>query len=558
MGRGVAAAAVLVLAGGLFAITSSDEYPVVTTTLPEALPPPTPPTTTTTTAPASAERRFVRVLGNGFIVGALPDGTRFSLRFEPERTEKVTAISAAIMADLEDGTIPAGEVSFDVKGQAGASQQDGPFTYRFGDPSYVVEVTLDDEVWQALGSAANEVFFSAFVGEVEGGFPVLKLDPPFRWATDLEVSTAMEVTFETFAVRRGCDQIAVACNRQGGVQVIPLDRLYSVAPVWDDARVTVASQAPRPDWHPSYVDPGPLSARVPNAVAWTGSEMIVWGGHGVSRSIPSLLDGAAYNPETGRWRMLAPAPLPVDFFNRAVWADEVLIAMSEGVTVVYDPETDAWTEIAPSYSSFLPSEIVWAGGAVYLWDGEVVSLDPAEGEWQRLPRPPFEATPQHLVGLYAFGEELLLVASDPRACDGLDMALWDGNRWELLPRTPDPLACTNPVQSVVVENSILVWDRGSDAFSYTPATGEWVYVGDPRLDNLDGLARALVLDGRVLIPADGRGVLYDPAAGTWTQVLLPGSGGPSQMVWTGEEILKWGWTGGDSGGDAWRWRPPEP
>ncbi len=440
MRRGLAATAVLVLAGLLFAITSSEEYPVVTTTLPEALPPPTPPTTTTTTAPATAERRFVRVLGNGFIVGALPDGTRFSLRFEPERTEEVTAISAAIMADLEDGTVPAGEITFDVTGQAGASQQDGPFTYRFGDPSYVVDVTLYDEVWEELGAAANEVFFNAFGGDIENGFPVLRLDPPFRWATDFEVPTAMEVTFETFAVRRGCDEIVVACNRQGGVQVMPLDRLYSSAPVWDDARVTIASQASRPDWHPSYVDPGPLSERVPNAVVWTGAEMLVWGGHGIGSSLPSLLDGAAYNPKTEAWRMLAPAPVSERTFKRTVWADEVLIVVSDEATVTYAPETDAWTEIAPGWASFFLSEIVWTGGAVYLWDGEVVSLDPAEGKWERLPRAPFEVTAQDLVALYAFDGELLLVASNPRGCDGLDMAPWDGNDWELLPPSPDPVA----------------------------------------------------------------------------------------------------------------------
>ncbi len=554
MKRWVAAVGALLLAGVLFAITSSEEYPAVTTTLPEALPPPTPPptTTTTTTTPPVAESRFVRVLGNGFIVGALPDGTRFSVRFDPARTERVTGITAAIMADFEEGTIPAGEIRFDVKGEAGSPAQDGPFTYRFGDPSYVVGVALYDEVWEKLGSAANEVFFSAFVGEVEGGFPVLKLDPPFRWATDLESPTPMEVSFDTFAVRRGCDQIAVACNSQGGVQVIP----YGPDSSWEADRVVIASQAPRPEWHPSYVDPGPLGARLPNAVVWTGSEMIVWGGHASGSAFPSFLDGAAYNPENGEWRLMTPAPLSGLSSSRGVWTGEVMVVVSEDATVAYDPETDVWTELAPGRPLRFTGEIVWARDSVYLWDGELWSLDLVRGRWSRLTPPPFEIGLGDLVGLDAFDGKLLLLASDPRACAGLDMALWDGSSWELLAPTPDPLACANPVRRAVLGDSILVWDRGSDAFSYTPAAREWAYVGNPRLGELESAYEALVFDGRVLIPAAGQALLYDPAAGTWTRVTLPGSGAPSQMVWTGEEILKWGWVGGDAGVDAWRWTPP--
>jgi hypothetical protein len=461
------------------------------------------------------------------------------------------------MVDLEDGAVPAGVVTFDVKGEAGPPAQDGPFTYRFGDPSYVVEVTLSDEVWEVLGSAANEVFFNAFSGEIENELPVLRLAPPFRWATDLEVPTAMEVTFETFAVRRGCDGIAVACSPQGGVQVIPLDRFYPSAPQWDEPRVSVFSQASRPEWHPSYVDPGSLDARVSPAVVWAGSEMIVWGGYPPGGPPLGSFDGAAYNPTAGRWRTLSPSPLAGRGVLEAVWADKVMIVVSDSGTLAYDPESDVWTEVAAGVPALFPGEIVWAGGSVYLWDGEMWGLNPVRGRWTRLPPPPFEISGQ-LIELYAFGERLLLVASQAGACDGLDMALWDGGVWESLPGSPDALACTSPKQLAVVGGSILVWNSLSAAFSLTPTTGEWAYVGDPRLGELGSTFGAVVLDDRVLIPADGTAVLYDPAAATWTRVLLPGLGGPAQMVWTGREVLKWGWTGVDSDVDAWRWTPPEP
>ncbi|MGH9226946.1 MAG: hypothetical protein ACRD2W_24900, partial [Acidimicrobiales bacterium] len=59
----------------------------------------------------------------------------------------------------------------------------------------------------------------------------------------------------------------------------------------------------------------PLAGRSNAAMAWTGKEMVVWGGVACKQvpcsgdaAVP-LGDGAAYDPAADRWRPLATSPL---------------------------------------------------------------------------------------------------------------------------------------------------------------------------------------------------------------------------------------------------------
>ncbi len=52
---------------------------------------------------------------------------------------------------------------------------------------------------------------------------------------------------------------------------------------------------------------------------------------------------------------------------------------------------------------------------------------------------------------------------------------------------------------------------------------------------------------------------------TWDRAIMPGFGFDHDMVWTGAEILMWGYACCFGDGrdefismDAWRWTPPEP
>jgi hypothetical protein len=62
------------------------------------------------------------------------------------------------------------------------------------------------------------------------------------------------------------------------------------------------------------------------ATAWTGQELIVWGGATRDRRVHA--DGAAFDPATGRWRPLPPAPQAQLLDRRvasAVWTGRQLL-----------------------------------------------------------------------------------------------------------------------------------------------------------------------------------------------------------------------------------------
>jgi hypothetical protein len=111
----------------------------------------------------------------------------------------------------------------------------------------------------------------------------------------------------------------------------------------------------------------------------------------------------------------------------------------------------------------------------------------------------------------------------------------------------------------VASGRLFLWGEDRDVAAYDPATDSWTQVAAPPIlfgDSWDSWT--LTLDDRLLLTLGSEwaispySLVYDAANGTWAIVSLPGRG---QMVWTGHEVLSWGFC--CSGGvDAWRWRPP--
>ena len=100
----------------------------------------------------------------------------------------------------------------------------------------------------------------------------------------------------------------------------------------------------------------PMRARTQMASAWTGTELFVWGGDtadGFSK------DGALYNPTTMTWRKLPTSPLSARAGAQAVWLDNEVIVISgtpptqsssqqvDTDLAAFSPATDKWTTLAP-------------------------------------------------------------------------------------------------------------------------------------------------------------------------------------------------------------------
>lgn len=123
------------------------------------------------------------------------------------------------------------------------------------------------------------------------------------------------------------------------------------------------------------VSPAPLSARSRPSAVWSAAtrEVIIWGGVGAGGSAGGVLaDGAAFNPSTGTWRLLAPFPLGDRWNQTAVWTGSRMMILggyyvSGGVTharndaAEYDPAADSWSITATAASGLGARALVGAG-----------------------------------------------------------------------------------------------------------------------------------------------------------------------------------------------------
>ena len=342
------------------------------------------------------------------------------------------------------------------------------------------------------------------------------------------------------------------------------------------------STAAAPGWR--AIASAPVAERIFATAIWTGREMIVWGGGAASeggrRGLPT--DGAAYDPSRNLWRPIAAAPLAGRVGHTAIWTGRQMIVWGgAGVSdepdsfdpsadpdaappakedpgpfadgAAYDPQRNSWQPIAAApLAGRVSHTAVWTGQEMIVWGGngwsdqddgafaDGAAFDPRRNSWRRLAAAPI----------------------DPRAGH---TALWTGQAmivWGGIGRDPSAVGDDRTTQP----------ERGDGAI-YDPARDVWRALGSPLTpqdpDHDWGLldfAHHAVWTGREMITWGGsllRGGAYEPSTGTWrgiaTSPLGEGSGGPSgdretianivgsgtTMVWTGEQVLIWG--GSDAG-----------
>jgi hypothetical protein len=163
----------------------------------------------------------------------------------------------------------------------------------------------------------------------------------------------------------------------------------------------------------------PMTARMAPAAAWTGTELLVWGGY----QVRFASDGAAYNPATNRWRALPAAPLEPGPPSGAWTGTRFVVVTGTPGAAVYDPEANTWEALPPPPLDPGAIEVVSVDGRVFairqpIDPGERLSIAEllvAGGSWLRLEdgpaapdgvaRPAIVAGPAILVGGAAFGTE---------------------------------------------------------------------------------------------------------------------------------------------------------
>ncbi|MHC4599590.1 MAG: Kelch repeat-containing protein [Planctomycetota bacterium] len=313
--------------------------------------------------------------------------------------------------------------------------------------------------------------------------------------------------------------------------------------------------------------------RYRHATVWTGTEMIVWGGHNGNQG-GFLADGGRYDPATGIWKPLADSPLASRFMPSAVWTGAEMIVWGgmggwggplRADGAAYDPSSDTWTAL-PS-SPLTPRwghSAVWTGTEMILWGGydgaiagcaDGAAYNPSTRSWRLLSSSPLASRYDHTA---VWTGSVVLVWGGSGYTDtgaSYDPAT---DAWSTLPAPP--ITARYRHVSVWTGTEMIVWGgRGTGGYAndgarYDPSTSTWSPLPSCSLCGRDLLAAAwtgteMVVWGGVWGPVCADGARYAPSSDTWT-VMASSSLRPRwahSLVWTGTEIVIWG--GQDNGGN---------
>ena len=238
-------------------------------------------------------------------------------------------------------------------------------------------------------------------------------------------------------------------------------------------------------WRPISVEGAP-SPREAFSTAWTGSEVLIWGGMDTTVEaypLPVLGDGGLYDPATDTWRPMSNegAPSPRVWFVSAWTGQEYVVwgGVSEvsttnnsrsyrlGDGAAYDPQTDRWrpmaTNGAPDANAGINS--AWTGQEILMWGGlygdAMAAYDPATDSWRSMNQagPHTERVPSCAVWTGRY----FVVCGDPEEPQG---ALYDPelDHWQLMGMDGAPPSNRLGLRAYAYEGNAIVFG-GSDHLS---------------------------------------------------------------------------------------------
>ena len=354
-----------------------------------------------------------------------------------------------------------------------------------------------------------------------------------------------------------------------------------------------ASQLARYRW--TELPPAPITGRSSAVAVWTGSQVIFWGGTGDKGRL--FNDGAAYEPATRTWSKLPRSPLTARDNTASTWAggpifiwggradDSSNVQLNSGA--LYDPGARRWSTIPPApIATSNWAQALWTGSRVVLLTtvpgnrpgGEfsVVHADaynPRTNKWKRLPdltlpgnHPALGVTA--LAGgsrIYAWSYWSVTVPLSPSSAEttsGIDSYTLDTSTGDWTSNQLVPDQHHGIYQPVWTGREIIVPPGGiycgfcsspggtnghgylvnPDTSAIQPMTPGPVDQGGGPQDYWTG--RALLAYGTyndsaaaAALPA---AAAWDPATGTWTDLIpAPLAGGPN-AVWAGSSLIQWG------------------
>jgi hypothetical protein len=370
------------------------------------------------------------------------------------------------------------------------------------------------------------------------------------------------------------------------------------------------ARATSPDSGPLEASPGwvevpgsPLSPRFGSHAFWVGKEILVLGGSASDPCPPTaaclppselpLRDGAALDPETGTWRTIAPAPVPLGWASGAVqgdvlyiWvpADEDIPGMRRAF-VSYDVESDRWEELPmPPVGGDRTYVLAPAEDRIVAYQSTQgfdvmpdLEFDPSTRTWSELPTDPLVPSFDRTMVWTEAGLALLGIENVPQpGSEGpavyraavLDL---ETRSWRRLPDSEisgyDPSwfwaggLLVNPTLGTSDGGEVNNWGRPyPHGGILDPAQGMWSPLPDPPEPGDD--FPSFAVGGAEYVSSFSSWVLH-VSSGRWFELPPPpDSAHEGQAVtWAGDRLFVWGgvrWDGNEPTilGDGWLWSAP--
>jgi uncharacterized protein (TIGR02145 family) len=253
------------------------------------------------------------------------------------------------------------------------------------------------------------------------------------------------------------------------------------------------------------------------ATAWTGDEVLYWGGSGggseaqnakaEGRDMPGngfyFTDGWKINPKTGEFKKMPPSGLPIQIEGyRSVWTGRYLFVWGNtvgtyGVHKLYDNQTNTWKAVsatnAPHGNRMLTS-LIWTGEEVFTWGGDTYEgnkymsdgyfYNPTTNKWRKAATSIL--SPRQVVSIVWTGKEIVIWGGWGKSATNQLIYLNDGatynpvtNQWKRIADNPfhkgqsDKVIWTGKECLFLTTISENIDVKGLFSFAYNPTTNEW-------------------------------------------------------------------------------------
>jgi N-acetylneuraminic acid mutarotase len=332
-------------------------------------------------------------------------------------------------------------------------------------------------------------------------------------------------------------------------------------------------------WAPISPGAGGIPERAQHGAVWTGSEMIVWGGQ--VNSTPVTNSGGKYNPSLDNWTPTSMASgVPTPRMNpAAAWTGTEMLVWGGTTGNIdfrsgsrYNPASNTWTAIpttnAPSARHDESS--VWTGSELIVWGGQDQALtpfndggryNPATNTW----------TPTSLGANVPDARY-----AHSAAWSGSEMLVWGGadingvlatggrytpttDSWAATSTGANLPAARRSHTGVWTGTAMTVWGGfdGSELNTgarYNPGTDSWSPTSTSPDVPTARQSHTAVWTGEEMVVWGGSagstvfktGGRYNPLSDSWTPTStganVPPARGAHSAIWTGTEMVVWGGT----------------